>query len=183
MADQGAANIDTSGLIPTPSAMDRTINPIAPITTPRTNLRSDWRRRKLVGSRLPRVSKPAITASWWALYSSNRDGGQRWLAISMSSTMARIRGSECELGHRGAEFSRCESFARFDRRIVGWLSAAKPIRASPRRGRRVGFAEFTIGPAEGGTRWLNPPYGGSPIIRRISAGVAPSARSSRSPVA
>ncbi len=32
----------------------------------------------------------------------------------------------------------------------------------------AGFAEFTIGPAEGRTRWLNPPYIVKPQLRRSS---------------
>jgi DNA-binding HxlR family transcriptional regulator len=38
------------------------------------------------------------------------------------------------------------------------LSAAKPIDSGPRRSTSDGFAEFTVGPAVGRTRWLNPSY-------------------------
>jgi Arc/MetJ-type ribon-helix-helix transcriptional regulator len=38
------------------------------------------------------------------------------------------------------------------------LSHSETHQDLPAARRMVGFAEFTIGPAKGRTRWLNPPY-------------------------
>ncbi len=43
--------------------------------------------------------------------------------------------------------------------VVGWVELLRnPSTVALRRAAKVGFAEFTIGPTKGRTRWLNPPY-------------------------